>query len=151
MTLAGRRGPVTFVVLSLALAACSSKSAPPGAGSAATSPAATATASCASAGGLSGPLQDHGFEAVQNGTLALDAGDTFFAPTCVRGTGTVTLTVRNTGSALHNFSVTSLKIDKDVPVGQTITLTLQLPASGTVAFFCKYHVSAGMQGAFIAG
>ena len=83
--------------------------------------------------------------------MRLEAGDFFFAPTCVKTGGgrTVTVTVANDGQALHNLSVTSLGIDQNVAAGKSITVTVKLPASGALPFFCKYHVGAGMQGAFL--
>jgi len=57
--------------------------------------------------------------------------------------GSLTVMITNAGSALHNFSITNLGIDQDVPPGQTITVHVKLPASGPVPFFCKYHVDPG--------
>ena len=57
----------------------------------------------------------------------------------------------NTGSALHNLTVESLRIDEDVQAGESITVELTLPDSGAVPFVCKYHVANGMQGAFLIG
>jgi len=57
--------------------------------------------------------------------------------------------VTNGGSALHNLTVESLGIDEDVQAGETITVQVTLPDSGSLPFVCKYHVSNGMQGAFL--
>lgn len=59
--------------------------------------------------------------------------------------------VTNTGTALHNFSVADQGIDQDIPVGEAISVTVKLPPSGSLAFLCKYHIGAGMQGAFVVG
>jgi plastocyanin len=61
------------------------------------------------------------------------------------------VTVTNTGSALHNLTVESLGIEEDVQAGETITVQVTLPDSGSVPFNCKYHVANGMQGAFVIG
>jgi len=59
--------------------------------------------------------------------------------------------VTNTGSALHNLTIESLGIDEDVQAGETITVQVKLPDSGSVPFICKYHVANGMKGAFLIG
>jgi len=56
--------------------------------------------------------------------------------------------VTNTGSALHNLSVESLGIDEDIQAGETISVEVTLPDSGSVPFVCKYHTANGKQGAF---
>jgi plastocyanin len=65
--------------------------------------------------------------------------------------GTVTVTVTNTGKAPYNFIITSLGIDKDVAPGKMISGKGKLPAPGPLPFFCKYHTTKGMQGAFLIG
>jgi plastocyanin len=113
----------------------------------------TSAGGCAAAAGLTGPIEDRGTAEASGGTLALDASEFAFAPTCVEaGAGeTLEVTVTNTGSALHNLTIESLGIGEDVQAGRTITVQVKLPASGSVPFFCKYHVANGMQGAFLIG
>ncbi len=113
----------------------------------------TSSASCGTQAGLTGKVNDRGVGTASGSSVILEASEFFFSPTCVRASAgaTLTVTVKNEGTALHNFSVTSLGIDKDVPVGSTITVQVALPSSGALAFFCKYHVSSGMQGAFLVG
>ncbi len=113
----------------------------------------TAAGSCLQQASLSGRVSDHGSVAVSGSAVALTAGDFYFQATCLTDAsgGSVAVRVTNNGTALHNFSITNLGIDEDVPPGQTITLNVKLPASGTVPFFCKYHVASGMQGAFVVG
>jgi len=83
-------------------------------------------------------------------TTKLEAGDFFFAPTCVVvAGGELAVTVKNDGTALHNFSITSLGIDRDVQQEQAITVMVRFDGS-PLPFFCKFHVAAGMQGAFLA-
>ncbi len=95
-------------------------------------------------------MTDHGTKEAAGSTVELEAGDFFFAPTCARvPAGQFIVTVKNDGTALHNFSITSLEIDRDVQPGQTITVTVRFAGSAPLAFFCKYHVGSGMQGAFV--
>ena len=86
-------------------------------------------------------------------SIEIDAGDFFFDPTCLTTSspGRITVTVTNTGNALHNFTVEEQGIDEDVQVGESITVKVQVGATGSVPFLCKYHVGSGMQGAFVAG
>lgn len=114
-------------------------------------PAETASStSCRARAGLTGKVSDQGTAQVTGPALQLEADNFFFAPTCVAVMpGTLTVTVRNDGQALHNLSITSLGIDQDVQAGQSISVTVAFSGSGPLPFFCKYHVGSGMQGAFI--
>ena len=61
---------------------------------------------------------------------------------------TITLELKNEGKALHNFSISGLDIDQDVQPDQKMNVSVTVPASGNLVFFCKYHqASNGMQGA----
>lgn len=149
----GARGLVLVVALALTLAACSSGN---GDGQAAEAPASEgpeADGGCATAAGLSGPIEDRGTSAASGGAVTLGASEFAFSPTCVEaGAGeALEITVTNNGSALHNLSVESLGIDEDVQAGETITVEVTLPDSGSVPFLCKYHIANGMQGAFVIG
>ena len=148
----GRSTPLGLAVLVLVAAACGSS------GGAATggSPTVTSQAgggTCAALAGLSGAVEDHGTVALSGGSIEIDAGDFFFDPTCVTASssGTITVTVTNTGNALHNLTVADQGIDKDVQVGDSITVKVKLPRSGSLPFLCKYHSASGMQGAFVIG
>ena len=141
-----------LAVLVLTAAACSSGGE---ATSQSPSPAASPTtgAECATLAGLSGTVQDHGTAAVSGTSVEIDAGDFFFDPTCLTASSpaTVTVTVTNTGNALHNFTVEEQGIDQDVQIGESVTVKVELPASGSLPFLCKYHSGSGMQGAFVLG
>jgi plastocyanin len=64
----------------------------------------------------------------------------------------VTLELKNEGSVEHNFSVASLHIDKDLEAGKKSTVSLTLPKSGTLQFYCSYHkASHNMVGQFSLG
>jgi plastocyanin len=98
-------------------------------------------------------LTDKGTKDFSGSSVELEAdndnGQFYFDPSCARTKGTVTVTIKNVGDTEHNFSISSMSIDKDIEKGQTATVTVTLPSSGVVQFFCKYHKSSGMQGAFI--
>ena len=102
---------------------------------------------------LIGKVNNHGSKVLSGMTAAvsLEQDTYYFEPTFVKALSGahVTVTLKNTSKVLHNFSITSLNIDKDVEAGKTETVTVTLPtASAPVDFFCKYHKSLGMQGAF---
>ena len=51
-----------------------------------------------------------------------------------------TITFKNDGSAEHNFSITSLKVNQDLEAGKTATVTFTAPSTaGDVQYFCEYH------------
>ena len=149
------RGLVLVGALALALGACSSGNGDgPAEGAAPTgNDNPTSAGDCAEAAGLTGDIEDRGTAEASGGALTLDASEFAFAPTCVESDAgeILEVTVTNTGSALHNLTVESLGIDEDVPAGETITVQVTLPDSGSLPFVCKYHVSNGMQGAFLIG
>jgi plastocyanin len=151
-SIAAARGLAIAGALALTLAACSSANSDGGAADGdGDGPA--ADGGCAAAAGLSGPIEDRGTAQASGGAITLDASEFAFSPTCVEaGAGeTVEVTLMNSGSALHNLSVESLGIDEDVKSGETIDVDVTLPDSGSVPFTCKYHVTNGMQGAFVIG
>jgi len=148
-----------LAVLVVTASACSSdggnetNSASSGVGGSATATTSPAGGNCAKLAGLSGTVQDHGTAAVSGTSVEIEAGDFFFDATCLTASspGTIKVTVTNAGNALHNFTVAEQGIDQDVPIGESISLTVRLPASGSLPFLCKYHSASGMQGAFVVG
>ena len=116
-----------------------------------TSQPAPAGTRCTDLFSFSGRVEDRGSAPLKGGAATLEAGDIFFAPTCVTGaTGTVKVTVKNTGRLLHNFSVPDQGIDVDIPAGQSVSVDVKV-ANKPVGCFCKYHRDAGQQCVLIAG
>jgi plastocyanin len=96
---------------------------------------------------------DHGTKDLAGkSSLDVELDDFYFEPTIITGTAgqKVTLELENEGAALHNFSLTDQSIDKDVQPGQKMDVTVTIPQSGTVEFFCKYHRTLGMVGGLSA-
>ena len=113
---------------------------------------ASSTSSSAPAGppvALEGKVNDHGTGDVTSGTLAVELDDSYFAPTYIKGTpgANITLDLTNEGALPHTFTVDSPKVDVTVPAGGTGKAAFKLPASGALAFYCKFHQQGGMQGA----
>jgi plastocyanin len=103
---------------------------------------------------LSGTVNNHGNQDVSgkgsSAAIELEADDFYFNPTFVKAaTGQkVTVEVKNEGKAAHTFTVDQLGIDQQVDPGKTAKVEVQLPSSGAVAWYCRFHRARGMQGAF---
>ena len=93
---------------------------------------------------------DHGMKDVSGeSSVELEQDNFYFEPTILKGSPGQKLTIElsNEGSALHNFSIPDQSIDQDVQPDTKGEVTVTLPDSGTLVFFCKYHQSRGMVGA----
>lgn len=98
------------------------------------SSSATTEATTASAGGATTNVVAKDFMFEPN-TLTAKAGQA------------VTVTIKNEGQAEHNFSISSLNVNKDIESGKTETVTFTPTAAGSIQFFCEYHKdSKGMVG-----
>jgi plastocyanin len=142
----------TFVLLSVAavalitLAACSSSS----------STAAPASGSSSDSGKItigSDQANDHGTEdATGKTTFEIEASNDssgyFFKPTILQGSGgqSITLEIKNDGSVLHNFSITSMNVNINIEPGASQEVKVTFPQSGTVEYFCSIHHALGMAG-----
>src|SRR2546426_3764744 len=97
---------------------------------------------------------DHGTKDVRNlSKLELEADDYYFSPTFLRGKPgqKLTLLIENEASTLHNISTPALGIDKDIPPKGKVEADVTFPASGVLAFACKFHGSLGMNGQLLTG
>jgi uncharacterized cupredoxin-like copper-binding protein len=129
-----------FAVAAL-LAGCGSSSS----SSSSSAPASTGSATPAASGG---------------GGNALTLSETEFkftpANPTVAKTGTITITVKNTGAVTHALAVQTpsgiVKTGKIAP-GATATLTVDASKAGSYTFFCHIdgHRAAGMQGVLVVG
>jgi len=79
----------------------------------------------------------------------VELDDFYFEPTVLKGKPgqRVTLELENEGKVEHNFSIDSQGIDKDLEAGEDGKVTVTIPKSGLVSFYCKYHKNMGMAGA----
>lgn len=97
-----------------------------------------------------GRVSDRGAAPVSPDGATIEAVDFEFVPTCLlvpEGGQVLTVTVDNTGDALHNITVEDQGIDEDVTSGERVTVDIEVPDDGTVTFVCKYHTASGMVGA----
>jgi plastocyanin len=81
-------------------------------------------------------------------SLVVEADNFYFKPTVLKGTPgqRLTLTIKNETGTDHNFTVQSQNVNKDVNSKKDETVSVTLPSSGTVSFFCEYHKNKGMAG-----
>lgn len=88
----------------------------------------------------------------QSATVTVSTGDDWFSPTYVKVAPGAKLTVHlvDNGSSSHTFTIDGQHIDiVQDHKGQKNTVTVTMPANGSpIDFYCKYHRSSGMQGAF---
>lgn len=154
MTHRGRRRAAATILLVLVAAACSAGTpvgeGDPGVTRGGQRTVTTQARPCKEAAGFTTDVQDRGSQPIGGPSAKIDAGDFFFAPTCTTDAvpGAVTLTVHNSGQALHNVTIADQNIDQDVQAGQTITVQVNVGAA-PVQYFCKYHRTSGMVGAVL--
>jgi len=100
---------------------------------------------------LDGKVNNKGTKTVKGGTIEAEMDDYYFGPTFIKAKAgaTVKVKLKNEGSTDHNFTIDDQNIDKTVSPGKTETISVAIPTDGKpVNFYCKFHVSSGMQGAF---
>ena len=94
---------------------------------------------------------DHGSKQV-SGKTEVELDNYYFDPTVLKAKpgSKVTLELKNDSSIEHNFSIDAQHVDKDLEGGESATVTVTIPHSGEISFYCKYHKSRGMAGALAA-
>ena len=100
---------------------------------------------------LRGRVSNQGTATATGGVVEIDQRDYAFSPTFIQipaGTASLTVTVKNTGQNQHTFTVPSQKIEKVLNPGDSVMVTINVPGPGAIAFYCRFHKSMGMQGAF---
>jgi plastocyanin len=71
---------------------------------------------------------------------SVELQDFAFAPDCIAAPATATLTLENTGSATHTFTIDGTPVNANVNAGDTATVTLSgLTAGTTYRVICTYH------------
>jgi plastocyanin len=98
---------------------------------------------------LEGKVNNKGVGTVSNGKVEIEQDNFYFKKTFIKGTaGTVTVKLENEGNTEHSFTIDDQNIDEVVQPGKKKTVTLTLTDGQPVNFYCKFHRSSGMQGAF---
>jgi plastocyanin len=142
-----RRGTVRrgVVIIALALAALGVA----GCGSGSNSSSSTSSESSGGQKTIAGvKANDHGTKTVSK-EAEVELDDYYFEPTVIQGKGgqKVTLELKNEGKVEHSFTIDSQNIDKTIGPGEDAKVTVTIPSSGAVSFYCKFHKSSGMAGA----
>jgi plastocyanin len=88
-----------------------------------------------------------------SGKIELDMDNYYFEPGAVKAAAgnKTTLELKNDSATEHNFTLTEQGVSKDVEAGEEAEVTVTVPKSGTLTFYCKYHRSRGMTGTLEAG
>jgi plastocyanin len=150
-----RHGVLIVAVLALGavplLAGCGSSSSSSSGGS-------TSTRSSSEGGGkkvIAGvKANNHGSKDVsRGGKTKVELDDFYFEPTVLQGKAgeKVNLELENEGKVDHTFTIDSGGIDKTLAPGDEAEVTVTIPKSGVVSFYCRFHKSSGMAGALAAG
>jgi len=96
---------------------------------------------------------DHGTKDVSGqSSVEVELDSFYFEPTVIKGTAgaQIKLELSNDSTIVHNLSLTDQKVDQDVLPDQSMDVTVTIPQSGFVEFFCKYHKAQGMVGELTA-
>jgi plastocyanin len=134
-----------LAVAALGLAACGSSSKT----SSSTGSASNASASASGGGyGSSAGSKTTVAATGSSGALKIQMKDDFFSQKTITGKpgSTVKVALTNVGSNEHNFKIDGQKADADVEPGKSATVSVKIPTSGTVQFYCEYHKGLGMVG-----
>jgi plastocyanin len=93
---------------------------------------------------------DHGTKtASSSGKTEVELDDFYFEPTVIRGKpgAKVRLELKNEGTTEHTFTIDSQGVNQDLQPGDEAEVTVTIPKSRAVSFYCKFHKSSGMAGA----
>ena len=82
--------------------------------------------------------------------VTLAAADFAFKPSSFEASSgqAVNISFTNTGNSIHNFSSKDFDVDRDLPAGETATVSFTPTKAGEFEFFCKYHAGRKMTGRF---
>ena len=69
----------------------------------------------------------------------VELADFVFRPDCLSADAGATITLENTGDALHTFTVEGTDVDVDVDAGTSTEATLSRVEPGTYAVTCTLH------------
>jgi plastocyanin len=145
-----------LMAIGLVAGACSKKSTPTAGPTTPTTEASSPEASPSESESEGGQItigsdsaNDHGTKDVTGkSSVELELDNFYFEPTVIKGTAgaQIKLELSNDATVVHNFSLTDQNIDQDVQPDQSMDVTVTIPQSGFVEFFCKYHKATGMVG-----
>ncbi|MEA2483464.1 MAG: hypothetical protein QOC55_1411 [Thermoleophilaceae bacterium] len=142
-----------LAVVALGLAACGSSSksttSSSSSGSAKKSASSSSGGGYGSSSGSSSGSKTTVASAASGSPVKIQMEDNFFSQKTISGKpgSTVKVALTNTGQNEHNFKIDGQKAaDADVAPGKSATVSVKVPASGSVQFYCEYHKGLGMVG-----
>lgn len=143
-----RRALIAAVALAVPLLSCGGGQPARAPTSIVPAPGATAEQANPTPVGLPGDTAAHGSVSASSNEVHIDAHDDYFTPTYIKVSpgSTVHVTVKNHGDP-HTFTLFGTDAELVLAQGGQETLTVQVPPAGIAFFYCRYHVSTGMQGA----
>jgi plastocyanin len=148
------RGGLLATLALVGIAACGSGSSGGGAGAAAGGPPAAASSAPPVLTVDGQKINNRGqAEVTGRSTVEMTAENFAFRPSVLHGEPgqKITIHLRNVTATPHNVTLAAQKINDDLAPDKAMTLTVTLPASGTLVFTCEYHAKAGMAGALTTG
>jgi plastocyanin len=85
------------------------------------------------------------------GSIETELDDFYFGPTFIEAKpgSTVKVELHNEGGVKHTFTIDSANIDETLDPGKTAEVSVKVPSSGSLNYYCRFHRSQGMQGAVI--
>jgi plastocyanin len=128
---------VAVMALGLVAAACSSNdTGSGGGGSTGTSGGGGSTGTTGGSSGSTGGAAGGGAS-----TQTISIKEFAFHPDAITGAAgtTLSITITNNDSPTHSFTLDDNSVSKDIPPGQTETVAVPLPDSGTVGWHCRFH------------
>jgi plastocyanin len=135
---------IVVVVAALGLAACGSS----GNSSSSNTSSSGSTSTSASSGGY-GTKQATTTSSSGSSSSTVEMHDNFFKSKTITGKpgSTVKILLKNEGQNQHNFKIDSqTQANADVKPGANATVSVKIPSSGSVQFYCEYHKGLGMVG-----
>jgi plastocyanin len=103
---------------------------------------------------LAGNVNRLGTKTVRNGdTVDLEADTFYFGPTFSQGPAGAKITVNlgNEGKSTHTFTIDAQNVNQQLGPDAKATVTVTIPSSGSMLYYCNFHHDQGMQGAFVVG
>jgi plastocyanin len=108
------------------------------------------------ASGAEPAINDHGTETFTDQPFTVEvemdneAGDFYFEPTFIKSPGGATATVKlhNEGDIQHTFTIDDLDIDEELAPDEEKTITVEIGTETRYEYYCRFHESSGMRGAF---
>ena len=91
------------------------------------------------------------YSATGSEEVAVAAGNYFFEPTVITGSPGLELQLAvSAASGRHNLTLEAQEVDEELPAGSTVRVSVTVPESGTLVFYCAYHRDRGMVGGLTA-